>query len=130
MAGPRMGGPKDAPGIRNASNRPLSSSPSRTAGDSHYQHRGAGYQQQHAGSEQSHGQHPSGTSTMGNTAVAEGVYSNKRFMHACTCLIGTTVQVSYQMHKKSQNWQTPQAYVNLAYSIDTRYMDIHNLDLT
>ena len=94
MSGPRVGGPKDVPGIRHASNRPMSSSPSRTTGDSHYQHRGASYQQQHAGSEQSHSQNPSGNSTAtGNSAVADGVYSNKRLMHACTCLIGTTVQV-------------------------------------
>ena len=87
MAGSRVGGSKDSASMRHSSNRPMSSSPSRMAVDSHYQNRGANYQQ-HGGND--------GNSAGGNSNVAEGVYSNKRLIHACTCLIGTTVQVREQ----------------------------------
>ena len=84
LAGSRVGGSKDSANMRHSSNRPMSSSPSRMAVDSHYQNRGANYQQ-HGGND--------GNSVGGSSNVAEGVYSNKRLIHACTCLIGTTVQV-------------------------------------
>jgi len=84
MAGSRVGSSKDSTNMRH-SNRPMSSSPSRMTVDSHYQNRGANYQQQHGGND--------GNSVVGSSNVAEGVYSNKRLIHACTCLIGTTVQV-------------------------------------
>ena len=84
MAGPRVGGSKDSTSMRHSSNRPMSSSPSRMTVDSHYQNRGANYPQ-HSGND--------GNSVGGSSNVAEGVYSNKRLIHACTCLIGTTVQV-------------------------------------
>ena len=83
MAGSRVGGAKDSANMRHSSNRPMSSSPSRMAVDSNYQNRGANYQQ-HGGND---------GNSVGGSSVAEGVYSNKRLIHACTCLIGTTVQV-------------------------------------
>ena len=103
MSNSRIGGSKDSPGIRQTSNRPMSSSPSRTTVESHYQHRGSNYQQQHAGNEQSHSQHPTGNLTaVGGSTVADGVYSNKRLMHACTCLIGTAVQVIFRKRFESR----------------------------
>ena len=86
MSGNRGGGSKDSSNIRHSSTRPMSSSPSRMAGDIQNHHRGQSYQQ-HGGAE--------GHSSVGaNASVADGVYSNKRLMHACTCLIGATVQVT------------------------------------
>ena len=85
MASSRVGSSKDS-SIRHASNRPMSSSPSRLAGESHYQHRSANYHNQQQGGD-------SNLAASGSSSVADGVYSNKRLMHACTCLIGTTVQV-------------------------------------
>merc|ERR1719189_2523067 len=64
----------------------MSNSPSRLAGESHYQHRSANYHNQQQGGD-------SNLAASGSSSVADGVYSNKRLMHACTCLIGTTVQV-------------------------------------
>ena len=87
ISGNRVGGPKDSGNLRHSSNRPMSSSPSRMSGEIHNQHRGPGYQQ-HGGAE-------GHSASSGNTGVADGVYSNKRLMHACTCLIGTTVQVNF-----------------------------------
>ena len=86
ISGNRFGGPKDSGNLRHSSNRPMSSSPSRMSGEIHNQHRGPGYQQ-HGGAE-------GHSASSGNAGVADGVYSNKRLMHACTCLIGTTVQVN------------------------------------
>ena len=86
IPGNRVGGAKDSGNIRHSSNRPMSSSPSRMSGEFHNQHRGPGYQQ-HGGAE-------GNSAVSGIAGVADGVYSNKRLMHACTCLIGTTVQVS------------------------------------
>ena len=85
IPGNRVGGSKDSANIRHSSNRPMSSSPSRMS-EGKNQHRGPSYQQ-HGGAE--------GHAAGGNVGVADGVYSNKRLMHACTCLIGTTVQVSF-----------------------------------
>ena len=87
ISGNRVGGPKDSGNLRHSSNRPMSSSPSRMSGEIHNQHRGPGYQQ-HGGAE-------GHSASSGNAGVADGVYSNKRLMHACTCLIGTTVQVNF-----------------------------------
>jgi len=83
IPGNRVGGSKDSANIRHSSNRPMSSSPSRMS-EGKNQHRGPSYQQ-HGGAE--------GHAAGGNVGVADGVYSNKRLMHACTCLIGTTVQI-------------------------------------
>ena len=85
MASSRVGSSKES-SIRQASNRPMSNSPSRLAGESHYQHRSANYHNQQQGGD-------SNLAASGSSSVADGVYSNKRLMHACTCLIGTTVQV-------------------------------------
>ena len=86
MQGSRVANSKDSTSLRHSSNRPMSSSPSRMVGDSHYQNRGANYQH--------HGSNDENSAMGGNSNVADGVYSNKRLMHACTCLIGTTVQVN------------------------------------
>ena len=85
MASSRVGSSKEN-SIRHASNRPMSNSPSRLAGESHYQPRSANYNNQQQGGD-------SNLAASGSSSVADGVYSNKRLMHACTCLIGTTVQV-------------------------------------